>query len=179
MMVVAEAPTIDRVNDDLNRRLAPLRDGDWLKVPSIEESDHPSSANFSDLRISGALGMHLQFGAALPPPISRYVLEQEFEGVVLAVSDDGQSFQARLVDLTGDLPDEEADLDFDEISADDHKLIKPGALFSWTMGRTTCRRQVFRHSEIRFRRVFRFTKSDVERSKKRAREIFALLTDDA
>lgn len=181
MMTVAELRTTAKQDANLDRRLASLRDAEWLQIQALGELPSPASSN-SDESLAKSLvktGICLNFEEPNRPPLSRYELEQEFEGIVLSLNNDRTKFLARIIDLTAGQPDEDAEFDFEDVSPDDHKLIMEGAVFSWTMGRQTCRTQVTRQSEIRFRRVFRFTKSDIARSKKRADELFALLTDEA
>ena len=55
----------------------------------------------------------------------------------MSVDPNGDTFVARLADLTGKGPEEEAEIAFQEISPDDRSLIVPGALFTWTIGRVT------------------------------------------
>jgi hypothetical protein len=114
----------------------------------------------------------------LSPSLTRYLVEQEFEGVVLSVDKKSRTFYVRLVDETNpSAPDEEALMSFDEISSDDQDLIVPGALFSWVMGRTERNGTVSRHSEIRFRRVFRFSKQSIIQAENKAAEFYALLDE--
>lgn len=111
-------------------------------------------------------------------PLTGLATDQEFDGMVVSVAPKGDCFIARLVDLTGDRPEEEAEIAFEEISPDDYPLIVPGALFTWTIGRMTKRNgQVTRVSEIRFRRAFRFTPSAIAKAEQKASEMWELLND--
>ncbi|MBK1725068.1 hypothetical protein CKO23_23245 [Thiocystis violacea] len=104
--------------------------------------------------------------------------EQQFEGMVVSVDAQQRTFVARLADLTAPAPEEEAEIAFEEISADDHSLIVPGALFMWTIGRMTRRNgQVSRVSEIRFRRFFRLTPEAIAKAEQKATEMWELLND--
>ena len=76
------------------------------------------------------------------------------------------------------LPNEEAVFSFDEISKDDLPLIVPGALFSWIMGRTERNGMIERNSEIRFRRIFKFSEFAIERAKTSATAMLSLLEDE-
>jgi hypothetical protein len=49
----------------------------------------------------------------------------DWEGIVLEVKED--SFLARLIDLTEEGPDEEAEFPLEEVPGGDKHLIKPGA----------------------------------------------------
>ena len=61
----------------------------------------------------------------------------------------------QLVDLTNQAnPDEEAVFDLDEVTPDDLSLVRPGAVFRWTIGyRTALHGQKVRVSEFRFVRL--------------------------
>jgi hypothetical protein len=112
------------------------------------------------------------------PRLARFLIEQEFEGMVLSVEANGESFVARLADLTRQGPEEEAEIAFEEISPDDRSLIVPGALFTWSIGRTTeVNGQVRRVSDIRFRRFFRFSPSAIADAEKKAEKMLELLNE--
>jgi hypothetical protein len=103
------------------------------------------------------------------PRLARFLIEQEFEGMVLSVDANGECFVARVADLTRQGSEEEAEIAFDEISPDDRSLIVPGALFTWSIGRTTeVNGQVRRVSDIRFRRFFRFAPTATAHAEKKA-----------
>jgi len=143
-------------------------------------SDLPDEILPPTLRVIGASGDALSFrgASAASPRITRFVIEQEFEGMVLSIAPAGGAFVARLVDLTREAPEEEAEIAFDEISPDDRSLIVPGALFSWIIGRASeTNGQVRRLSELRFRRFFRFTPEAIARAEKDAADMLELLND--
>jgi hypothetical protein len=145
--------------------------------PSDSPDNLPPSSTSPTM---AARGDALSFRGAsdATPRITRFIVEQEFEGMVVSIDTAGNAFIARLADLTGDGPEEEAEIAFDEISPDDRSLIVPGALFSWTIGRATeTGGQVRRVSELRFRRFFRFTRDAIARAEKNARRMLELLND--
>ena len=109
-----------------------------------------------------------------PPVIAKFDIEQEFEGSVIAIDPDGEIFTARLVDVSGDGPDEEAEFSLREIT-DDRHLVVPGAIFSWIIGLQWRRRQSVRVSEIRFRRLPPFSEETIARAEARAHELAKLL----
>ena len=109
-----------------------------------------------------------------PPVIARFDIEQEFEGTVIAIDSDTETFTARLVDVTGDSPDEEAEFSLREITDDGH-LVVPGAMFSWVIGLQWRKRQSIRVSDIRFRRLPPFSMEAIERAEARAHELAELL----
>ncbi|NKC16742.1 MAG: hypothetical protein GKR94_32475 [Gammaproteobacteria bacterium] len=92
---------------------------------------------------------------------------ERLEGVVLEVLDD--SFIARLVDLNGQAPDEEAEILLDEITDEDRILVQAGSVFYWCIGyHTDASRQVRRQSIIRFRRLPTWTKREIQQAKREA-----------
>lgn len=111
-----------------------------------------------------------------PPVIGRFDIEQEFEGTVIAIDTDEETFTARLVDVWGATPDEEAEFSLREIT-DDRHLVVPGAMFSWFIGLQWRKRQSIRVSEIRFRRSPPFSREAIERAEARAHELAELLAE--
>jgi hypothetical protein len=92
---------------------------------------------------------------------------QKWEGVVLDIQ--GETFSARLSDLTTSHVDEEADLPIAEVSAADRDLLQPGAFFYWTIGYLDDRYgQRQRASRIRFRRLPAWTQEEVEAARMEA-----------
>lgn len=89
-----------------------------------------------------------------PPVIRQFKTEQKFEGTVVAINQEEDTFTARLADLTGISPDEEGEFSLSELNGD-QSLVLPGALFTWTIGLQTRgpTRQSVRVSDIRFRRM--------------------------
>lgn len=105
-----------------------------------------------------------------PPLIAKFDIEQEFEGSVIAIDPDGEMFMARLVDVSGGGPDEEAEFSLREIT-DDRHLVVPGAIFSWIIGLQWRKRQAVRVSEICFRRLPPFSREAIARAEARAHEL--------
>jgi len=88
---------------------------------------------------------------------------QKWEGYVLELHED--YFIARITDLSDEHEDEEIEVMLAEISEDDRGLICPGAVFYWHIGYETEKGTVKRSSIIRFRRMPRWTDSDIEKAK--------------
>jgi len=87
---------------------------------------------------------------------------QKWEGVVIEVKED--SFIARLCDLSYENSDEEAEIPFSEISYEDMLILKPGAIFYWSINYlTTISGQLKRESIIIFRRSPVWTKQEIDR----------------
>ncbi|MBI2749736.1 MAG: hypothetical protein HYX43_10470 [Burkholderiales bacterium] len=112
-----------------------------------------------------------------PTLVSRIRAEQEFEGMVLEVQQNG--FVARLHDLTNlSNPEEDAEISFSEVSPDDLGLVVRGALFCWVIGLREKDRQITRISEIRFRRMFVWPEDAVTRARARGRSAMMALTGE-
>lgn len=103
------------------------------------------------------------------PEISKFEVEQQFEGIVLARDDEGDSFTARLRNQRADSPDEEAEFTISELP-DDRHLIMPGAMFTWVIGLQWRGTQSKRVSEVRFRRLPPFTKNAIAEARIKAEQ---------
>jgi hypothetical protein len=85
-------------------------------------------------------------------PKQKFIPLSRREGVVLEVRQD--EFDARLVDLDGDEGDLDATFAIEELSPDDVPLLRPGAVFYWTIGYLDDQvRRRTRVSDLRFRRL--------------------------
>ena len=99
-----------------------------------------------------------------------YRLLQQWEGVVLEVYDD--YFLCRLHDMRDETPTEEAEIEFNEVSEGDIKLLQPGAIFYWNIGHYESESgQRTNSSMIIFRRMPAWSEMEIERSKKISEEI--------
>lgn len=102
-------------------------------------------------------------------PLTFQRLEQR-DGVVLHVNETEGVFRARLVDPLGEEPDQEVEIDLQQVSLTDLALVAPGALFFWAIGyvtRRTGRRNLV--LALDFRRLPRLRR-DVEERAERAGE---------
>ncbi len=91
---------------------------------------------------------------------------QEWEGTVTEV--DGDTFTARLTDLTAgkSVAEEEADFLVDDITDDDRQLLVPGAIFRWAVGyQRSSGGSKKRVSHIVFRRLPMLTEKDAAEAK--------------
>ena len=93
------------------------------------------------------------------------VAMQEWEGIVIEITDN--DFVARLIDVTDrDRPgDEEATFPLTEVSASDISMLVPGAIFRWTIGMQRLpggTKQ--RISQVVFRRLPAWTKTDISQA---------------
>lgn len=99
--------------------------------------------------------------------VNRMVSLQKWEGYVLRVSKD--SLWVRLIDLTHQGADAEAEIPFEEITPDDFKLIKPGAIFYYSIGYLVLYSgQRIRSSIIRFQRLPDWSGEEIDIGRKEA-----------
>ena len=81
--------------------------------------------------------------------------------------------------LSGNKPNEIAEIYHEEVTDDDMPMVKPGRVFNWELGYKTLRGgQRSGYSEIRFRQLPRLTKKDIERAKLEAKRTFDLLKNN-
>jgi hypothetical protein len=102
--------------------------------------------------------------------VDRYFLpEQSWEGMVLEILED--SFRARLVDMKNADQQEEAEILKTAVTdEDDLKLLMPGAIFFWTLGRRVEGRRSEQVSLIQFRRLPIWTEKEIQEAKREAME---------
>jgi len=144
---------------------------------NVEHPERPLSRSIS---LGDASTFILNPPRQEPPVVGRFDKEQEYEGTVVAVDPLNDAFTARLVDLTGEAPDEEGEFSFNEVAEDKH-LVVPGALFSWVIGLQWRRRTATRVSEVRFRRLPPFSADAIAEAEARASQLAELFAgqDDA
>jgi hypothetical protein len=105
---------------------------------------------------------------------SRFVLLQKWEGEVLSTN--GSTFRARLLDLTGDNPDQEAEIRVAEVSPRDRNKIRPRGVFYWYIGyRDSLNGERERASKFYFRRLPQLEEHEVERARRAAAELRSAL----
>ncbi len=110
----------------------------------------------------------LPIESACSPHVEVFQSLQEWEGVVLAISD--STFTARLVDVFDkDAPDEEADFLRQDLRSDDFKMLEPGAVFRWVVGYVIKKDGTKRRSsDIVFRRLPQWTQRDISEADEEA-----------
>ncbi|MDS4040444.1 MAG: hypothetical protein RKP20_04630 [Candidatus Competibacter sp.] len=101
---------------------------------------------------------------------SKFTALQKWEGFVLEVSE--ENFTARLVDLKNKGIEEEAEIYITEVTEEDRPLLKPGAIFYWSIGYLDhYSGQRFNTGMIRFRRLPGFSRQEIDLARKKAQEI--------
>jgi len=107
----------------------------------------------------------------------KFQVKQKWEGVVEKF--DGKVIRVKLTDLTSGGTDEEAELEIQDISKDDHKLVKEGAMFYWSIGyETQLDRQVRKSSFIKFKRLPKIDPIEFDSIHDRAKELEAKILLD-
>lgn len=150
----------------------------WLLGNRLAEAGGRSSAGSTSVWSPERPDIKVEPQKHRDPKVSQYPPEQMFDGVVISLDRDVEkTFWARLADGTATMPDEEVEIPLEEVSSDDWPLIVPGALFTWNIGREKRDGQIRRVSEIRFRRMIRFSRSDVERAVARAATLESLIAE--
>ena len=93
---------------------------------------------------------------------------QLWEGTVVRLAEDG-TLQVNLRDKSNKLPPHYAEFDVANVDVQDRPLIKPGAVFYWTMYRTmTIHGTVETTQKIRFRRLPAWTRAQVRKIRESA-----------
>jgi len=99
-----------------------------------------------------------------------YLPDISWEGMVMKVLDD--SFIARLIDINNPSQQEEAEILNTSVSdEEDLKLIKPGSIFFWSIGRHVKGRRSEQFSLIQFRRLPVWTKKEKELATEKAAKL--------
>ena len=112
---------------------------------------------------------HVQRRIPLPEPRTNFLTLQAWEGVVTSVNHD--FFSVRLVDLTSNAPDEEADVGFEDVSKDERPLVRTGAVFLLHVGYATSEGgQRSRTTILRFRRLPVWTETELASAERAAKD---------
>jgi hypothetical protein len=93
----------------------------------------------------------------------------KWEGIVDGVYE--ESFTAVLSDLNNNGAPETVELPLEEVSNQDCSLLRPGAIFYWSIGYETAHGQVKKASIIRFKRLPQWNKKDWDEILDKANEL--------
>ena len=150
----------------------------WAKERSLANLDIPTNqlSTFSRVVQEDAPLFLIAPPVRQQPQINRFIKEQEYEGIVVAVNLSEGLFTARLVDLTSGGPDEEGEFALSELNGDQY-LVVPGALFTWTIGLQWRGLTQLRVSDIRFRRLPSFSTEAILNAEEEAFELARLLIE--
>jgi hypothetical protein len=134
-------------------------DADQTLILDLNGSSHPVRVNLGTIPATPAL-----------PKVHEYLLAlQKWEGYVTEVGTD--TFWARLSMVVGEGTDQDAEIYIEEVDLEDRALIKPGAVFYWTIGYLDRPSGRQRSSVLRFRRLPVWTRQDLIRARSKALKI--------
>ncbi len=112
----------------------------------------------------------------LPNPSEFFRAFQKWEGCVTEVDND--FFRAILTPLLGDDAEVEAEIYLEDIDPDQRALVQPGAIFYWSIGYLDkSSGQRIQSSILRFRRLPRWTESELRDAEVKAAEWMRLFDD--
>ena len=112
---------------------------------------------------------------SVPLPRDTFLSLAKWKGRVIERT--GSTFRAVLEHVFDEGLQKEAEIDIEEVTPEDHELIKEGAVFYWSIGYLTRPSGRVRASIIRFRRLPVWSENDIMEARKRAEEYKHLLDD--
>lgn len=113
----------------------------------------------------------------LPPKGQRFNVRQKWEGFVIEKND--ETFLAWLTPIMGEGPDQIAEIYISKVETEDRALVKPGAVFYWTIGYARDESPTLRRDQIlRFRRLPGWTDQELEKARARAERLESLFNGD-
>lgn len=116
----------------------------------------------------------------IPPelhaPAERFIVLQKWQGYVTGRAE--TTFRARLEPLTGEGPEQVAEIYVNEVDEQDQTLIEPGAVFYWTVGYHDKPSGRERTSIIRFRRLPTWSAHEIDAAARDAEQLRRLLGAD-
>jgi hypothetical protein len=139
-----------------------------IELPESGQYHPPSTVkNIRDLQSKRRL--EVPRSAQVP---RRVQLLQQWEGVIRRI--DSDSFEAEIYDLTEpSKPSEFVELPLTEISEADRNLFMAANVFYWSIGyETRTGGQIVRISEIRLKRMPRWTQKDIQSATAKGQELF-------
>lgn len=154
------------------KRLADIRQRHHLSFDIIGMGGVMTPYDVATYRRLGAAAVQTATAARCKPGIAlaAYMWDrridpnsiEDWEGVVEEV--DGDVFVARLTDVAGDAPDEQAEFDLGEVSPAQRSMVKPGAVFRWWSESEYLNedKAFLRRSEVQFRSLRPPTEEDAE-----------------
>lgn len=103
---------------------------------------------------------------------------QEWEGYVIDINKDG--FTARIMDLTNrDVKEEEAEFELNDLSDDDKRRLRIGAIFRWSIGyHISAGGSKQRYSRIIFRNMPVWSERELKKNEKLAVELSRKLVEN-
>ena len=97
-----------------------------------------------------------------------------WEGEVKSVDIQAQTMQVYLHSKLSQTPDHAGEIGLEWVTDQDKDLIKPGAVFYWTLYKETRRGSIRNSQELRFRRLPSWSKTQLERIQAEASKLFQI-----
>jgi hypothetical protein len=157
-----------------NRDYRDLKGVNFLVEPNRHKFHTQSDSKSEGSGTLDAAGDLLTFPPTPRPLREDFNALQKWEGYVTEVGDD--VFQARLIPIMGQGSEQEAEIYITEVSKGDRAMIKPGAVFYWSIGYLEKPSGRIRASVIRFRRLPKWTAKEIEVAENRAKALKELLS---
>lgn len=122
-----------------------------------------------------------RFLFSAPPPQpnghGRFQAIQKWEGQVISVG--GETFTVQLRPLVGEgAAQQEAEIYLEDVDSSDRFLVKPGAVFYWSIGYLDRPLGRLRASILRFRRLPTWSKQELNQAKLKTSRLEDLLNND-
>jgi hypothetical protein len=140
------------------------------------QNDQPNSSMYSIKHGNEAFDSLIPKIPKMQPFRSTFTPLQEWDGYVIEIG--GETFTARLIDITAlsENEHEEADFPISELSDRDRQLLCVGAIFRWAIGyRKSNSGTKQRVSSIVFRRLPAWTSRELDENRKKAELLAASL----
>lgn len=95
-----------------------------------------------------------------------------WEGEVKSVSMATQTMQVYLRSKLGHAPDHAGEIALEWVPAQDADLVRPGAVFYWTLYKETRRGSIKNSQELRFRRLPHWSRNQLEKIRAESKKLF-------
>jgi len=96
---------------------------------------------------------------------------QIWEGKVLSIDKEAGAMEVKLSAKIGSTPDHSAEISLQWVAPQDMDLVKPGAIFYWTLYKETKRGTIRNSQELRFRRLPSWSKIQLAQIKSDAKKL--------
>lgn len=95
-----------------------------------------------------------------------------WEGEVKSVNSQNEVMHVYLRSKVGHFPDHAAEISLEWVTPQDKDLVRPGAVFYWSLYKETRRGSIRNSQELRFRRLPNWSKSQIQRIREESGKLF-------
>ena len=136
-----------------------------VRLSPLSEQHSPNPQEGSLSRIDSSLSEPTPVSIFHPPLFEDYrtAIVQLWEGRVVNLDQDSKVMQVILQSKVGDLEDHSAEISLEWVAPQDLELVRPGAIFYWTIYKETKRGSIINSQELRFRRLPSWSKPEIDR----------------